>query len=316
MDKEKRDWLRARQQSIQAGNVAPILGEHPSKGGIDVWLEMTGEIEEEDAERLHFGHDMEEPIAKAYSRVTGRLYENPGDYYIHKHQDIPWLGATLDRVTWKTEIVSTKNYNIGFKDNYSGKGALECKAEGGYNKRDGRIVKPDEWKEEPHIWQTIQNQIQMACAGFSWGSLAAWFPGHVFRYHDHDYDPEFLTAIYPILEEFWGYVQRREPPPLRFQETKKLEAMKRLWNCDNGETVPLTHEQMVLVDRWEELKKEAKRCDNERKDIEAQIYEMIGSAAFGALPDGTMLVAKTVQNKGYTREVKPFEYRTLRRKKI
>lgn len=303
MDKAKQDWLRARQQSIQASDVAPILGEHPSKGGIDVWLEKMGEIEEEDAERLHFGHDMEEPIAKAYSRVTGRKYTNPGDYKIHHHPDIPWLGATLDRVI----LDETKTIQ---------EAALECKAEGGYNKRDGRIVKPDEWKEEPHIWQTIQNQIQMACAGFSWGSLAAWFPGHIFRYHDHDYAPEFLTAIYPILEEFWEHVRRREPPPLRFQETKKLEAMKRLWNRDNGETVPLTHEQMALIDRWEELKKEVKKCDNERNDIEAQIYEMIGSAAFGALPDGTMLVAKTVQNKGYTLEVKPFEYRTLKRRKV
>ena len=142
------------------------------------------------------------------------------------------------------------------------------------------------------------------------------FPGYDLRYVDLERDNEFLELIFPVLDEFWGYVQRREPPPLKFQETKKLQAMKRLWNRENGETIPLNHEQMEIIDLWELKKRAQKELDNERKDIEAQIYEMLGEAAFGALPDGTILTKKIIKKAGYTVEYKPTNYSQLSRKRM
>ena len=303
----KTDWLKQRKELLTASDVASVLGESPFKGGIDVYLDKIDSTvnDEEYALCLAYGHDVEEAIAKAYAHHTCREYVNPGDYYIHKHPDIPWLGATLDRVTWKPEDKEQAE-----------SGALECKSEGGVRRKEGRIVSASEWQADPHTWQVIQNQIQMHCAGFNWGSLAAMFPGYDLRYVDIERDNEFLEIIYPILDEFWGYVQRREPPPLKFQETKKLEAMKKLWNRENGETIPLTHEQMELIDLWE-LKKQAKKeIENETKDLEAQIYEMMKDAAFGALPDGTILCKKVINKKEYISHHKATSYPQLRRQRM
>ena len=300
---EKTKWLKERKIVLTASDWAAVLGESPFRGGIDVYLDKTNpDVEDEEYVRhLAYGHDIEEGIAKAYNHHTGRNFENPGDYYMHVHPDIPWLGATLDRVTW---------------DDKSNKGALECKSEGGLRRRGQQLVTADDGQQDPHIWQVIQVQAQMACAGFEWGSLAAMFPGYDLRYIDLERDKEFFELIFPVLDEFWGYVQRKEPPPLEFQKTKKLQAMKRLWNRENGETIPLSHEQMEIIDLWELKKQARKELDKEREDLEAQIYEMLGKAAFGALPDGTIVTKKIITKKGYTVNVKPTSYPQLSRKRV
>lgn len=307
MKPEHTDWLKQRKILLTASDIAAVLGESPFKGGIDVYLDKVDPKvkDEEYVRHLAYGHDVEEAIAKAYSHETGREYEDPGTFFVHVHPDIPWLGASLDRITWP---VDDKEHKDG--------GALECKSEGGMRRANGHYVTADDWQEDPHSWQIIQLQTQMQCARFQWGSLAAMFPGYDLRYVDQERDDELFEAIFPILEEFWGYVQRKEPPPLKFQETKKLAAMKRLWNRENGETIPLTHEQMQIIDRWEAAKETLAATKNLKEDLEAKVFEMLGSASFGALPDGTMLCKKIVNKKEYTAVHKATSYPQLRRKRV
>lgn len=303
IDKQKLDWLKARKQRIQASEVAAIIGEDPRRGPIDVYLDKTtDEIDENDKIWLAYGRDNETAIANAFQYITtGITVLDLGATTIQVHPDIPWLGSTWDRA-WIYDDDKKRVHH-----------PLECKNVSGFDNIDGKLkyIRPDEWKVDPPENNLIQNQIQQSCGQSPLGTVCAMFPGTQVRYVHQERDDEFLELIYPVLDEFWGRVQRREPPSLESQPVKRLEAMKRLWSRESGETVPMTTDDLALVDQWEMAKATGREADKQAKEIQAQLWERLGEATFGALPDGTMLALKTQTRKEHT--VKASEFRVMRR---
>lgn len=286
-------WLKERKELLTASDVAAILGENPFKNNVMVYMDkISDEICQEDKDHLKFGRDVEGAIANLYESKTGYRVQDPGETRILRHPDIEWLGATLDRYTYRLEEVDAIRV------------PLELKHVGGFG------VYKDDWVEDPPSYNQIQLQIQCACDKAPFGVLAGMFPGYDLGYKEIEYSESFFETIYPVLDEFWNHNVKKKIPPALIEHSKNLESMKALYCEENGETVVIEAADFDNVIAWESLKHNRSELNSQIKDLESKIREKVGNATFARLPDGRFLTLKTTKRKGYT--VEPKEFRTLR----
>ena len=289
-------WLAKRREMITASDWAAILGFDPRRSALDVFVSKKTGAELEDNDALLLGRVMEPGISAAYVQKTGRHVFDPGDYTIFQHPDIPWLGATLDRVTWQLD---------DDWENLPG-APLELKHAGSQ--------KRCEWKEGCPLWVEIQLQGQTACYSSTWGAYCGVIGGQSIHLGDIGRNDAFIESTIPVLEAFRKRLADNDPPPPT--SPKDLDAIKALYALDNGDSVPLDGDALELVNAWEAAKLSVKEVTGRKEELEAKIRATLGEATFGLLNDGTMVTLKTTKNKGYTKTVQPFEYRTLRRVEI
>jgi putative phage-type endonuclease len=98
----KKLWLAERRRGIGGSDAAAILGFSPWKSPIEVYLEKTGEVEEQPEDKqkqflLDLGQDLEPVIAKLYERETGRELVKPAPAR-WRHPKYPVLIGTPDRI--------------------------------------------------------------------------------------------------------------------------------------------------------------------------------------------------------------------------
>lgn len=300
-DKRER-WLAARREMIGASDVPAILGVDVRSGPLAIYAQkVSDKADPADRAWMKFGRRVEGAIADWYADETGREAADLGGCEIQRHPDLPFLGATLDRLTAGNEA-HPDPLGKPCSRTTANAAPLEAKAVAGF--------KAHEWRDDPPLPAVVQVQIQMACTGAQWGSLAALLGGVSFVWRDLLRDDAFLAAAYPRLEAFWLRVQRREPP-----EADALpgtsEAIRRLWSDADGETVTLDQEAAELVTAWESAKSGIGTQKDTADEKENKLRVLLGSASFGRLPDGSVLTLKVTKRAGYS--VEPCEYRTLRR---
>lgn len=300
MSNSRADWLAERRTLITASDAAAILGVDPWRGPLAVYAEKLG-IETVETKPMRWGRRVEGAIAEGYSEETGRMVLDLGATTIQRHPDIPWLGATLDRLQHGSEATPAPGLPGG--DVAVRPAPLECKAVAG--------TKAADWREEPPLGYQVQVQIQMACTGASWGSLCALIGGVSLAWKDLLRHDAFLAGALPKLEEFWLRVKRKDPP-----EADALPgtttAIRRLWADEDGDTVALNDPlDLQQADQLEAARAAVTEADDRVLLLENQLRQRLGSATFGALPDGSFLTLKTTERAGYT--VAPTRYRALRR---
>lgn len=288
-------WRAIRRELVTASDAAAILGADTHRGPLSVYADKVSGIEQEDRLPMRRGRRFEAAIADEYGEQMRRPVEPLRAFEISLHPDLPWLGATLDRLTLGT---------LQAPDPFGGcdtRGPLQIKM---------AIGSASEWSEEdPPLRFVIQVQIEMACYGARWGSLCALTGPGPLKVHDLERDDAFLAEAIPRLEEFRDRVRRREPPPAdALPETAR--ALSRLWPADDGSTVLLDRAALDTVNRWEAAQAREQKAAAEAAAATNELHRRLGPAAFGSLPDGSYLSLKTTRRGGYT--VKPARYRTLR----
>ena len=293
---KREQWLIGRRESIGASEAAAVLGFDPRRDALSVYAEKIGVLEVEETPWMRWGRRVEDAIALGYADETKRPVIDEGGLHISRHPDIPWLGATLDRITEGIEETPAP---------CAGKGPLEIKAVGAFSRQD--------WRDEPPTHYQIQLQVQMACTGAEWGSLCALIGGLSLAWADLKRDDRFLAVALPKLEAFWRCVRLREPPVVDRAKSATWDALNALWPDDNGEAIALPGDTLQLVSEWEAHKEQRKQAEQHADDLEVVLRERMGSAAVGMLADGTSLSLKKQERAGYTRTVPPTSFRVLRR---
>lgn len=116
---DRKAWLDARRQGLGGSDAAVVLGISKWKSPWDLWLEKTGQAvdaEDEDDEkrqnRLFFGSESEEMIAKWFTMKTGKKLRKCGMLRSNEH---PFMIADIDRLVVGenaiVEIKTTSAYN-------------------------------------------------------------------------------------------------------------------------------------------------------------------------------------------------------------
>ncbi len=286
-DKRTR-WLAARRSVVTASDCAAILGEDPRRGPLAVYAAKVGEFEVEETLPMRRGRRFEAAIGDEYSDQTGRRVLLVPEYELLCHPGAPWLAATLDRKT----ILDEAGERV----------PLEIKM---------ALGSASTWKDAPPLGYQVQVQVQIACAGATWGALCGMVGPGPLKTFDLPYSQAFLEAALPRLEAFWLAVKRREPP-----EADSLpgtsDAIRKLWADEDGQTIPLDREALEMADALDQAKLREGAAAETVKELGNKLRARLGSASFGALPDGTYLDLNEVKKKGHT--VKPTKYRVLKRR--
>lgn len=292
---DRESWLQARRLLIGASDTAGIFGVgYSDQSPITIFDSKINPPRETTdpakLKRFKIGRLMEPALRAVFSEETGLPCASPGDFAIHRHRDLPWLGASLDAFTRHDEY---------------GYCPVELKNVSNFAR--------EEWDDdEPPLKFNVQLQHQLAVTGASHGFLLGLIGGNEPVVKTIERSQRFIDNMLARLEEFWGYVERRELPPVDTSiATAKL--LGKLFPEDTGGTVFLDAEAKDWIDDIEGSKETIKTAEAVKTAAENQLKAAMKDNSFAELPDGRRYSWKTQSRKGYY--VEPTSFRVLRRAK-
>lgn len=283
-------WLEARKKGIGGSEAAAVLGISPWVSPLALYLRKTGQMpEQESSERMQWGLDLEDAVAKYYERETGRKLYSPQPYTIFQSQKYPFMQCTIDKLIEQ------------FDDR--GPGVVQIKTAG-----PGMI---SEWQEEVPLYYQVQIQHEMAVMGYKWGSFAVFFGDYKGLIVDVERNERFVQILIEKEGEFWQRIQDENPPPIDDSESSK-EALHHQYGQDSGESIALPGDALHWDRELEELKAQEKELKKQKTALENKIKNELGFNTYGVLPNGTTYSWKTHEREGFW--VDATTVRTLRRK--
>lgn len=238
-------WLMERQKGLGGSDIGKLLGF--SGCPWDVWLDKHGRgADDVDTEAMEFGRELEEPIARIFSRRTGiPLIQPPGMY---ANNSRPWMLANVDRLAYDP-------------DTFEVQGPVECKNRGEFQLADWE---DDEAPEAPAI-QDLWYQI---VGGWRRGWVAAAVGGNKLRWHEVEYREDLAQHLVEWAEDWWTrhIVEGEEPPADGLPGTKDILA--HLWDVKEDEVTEVAAEQARnLQRRYKALEAAIKRAQRRLDEV-------------------------------------------------
>jgi predicted phage-related endonuclease len=164
----------------------------------------------------------------------------------------------------------------------------------------------DQWTDiKPPAHISLQVQHQLACAGFSWGAIAALVVGEgplePFWYLTEP-DQAVIGVIEARISEFWDRVRRNDPPPVTGTE-REYDILRAL-HPEIKKDVTITSEDDTLADdarimRWAQDQNSAN--DKTVATIKTKLAAVMGDADLLMMP--TAGVRRRKHGKGWRFEV-------------
>lgn len=252
-DMSREDWLAARTSGIGGSDAAAIVGLNPKKTPYQVYLEKRGEAEPEDLsdnERVYWGNELEEPIARRYALKMGVRVARVNQ--ILRHPDLPYIIGNIDR-----RVVGQSR-------------GLECKNVGYDVAHFG-----DQWGESgtdlvPPMY-FIQVQHYYLVREFDAYDLAALIGGNDHRIYHIPADAATLDMMKQMYAAFWHCVQTGQPPAA----TTLHEAYMRF---PRSMPDPIEANDTIAADvtALRELKASIKTLETECDSVQARIGTYMG----------------------------------------
>lgn len=241
------EWLGLRK--IGSSDAAAVVGLNPYRSMYRVWAEKVGVLEaEEESEAMRWGSLLEPVIAAEFEHRTGlvTLKNNA----LLEHPEHSFMTATVDY--WVTE-----NGEMGI---------LECKNTGfwaGVN-----------WEGNIPDSAHVQVAHQLAVTGLKFAYIAALIGGNRLVWHRIERDEALIATLIKHEADFWAMVESRTAPALESSDNDLMSSLYPVSHDGELEFTDPSIERELL--RLEEIKAQAKRLDDERDQIEANIKAAMG----------------------------------------
>ena len=260
MDADREKWLEIRRGSIGGSDAAAILGLNPWKSAYTLWLEKTGQLQEEDKstnEAVHFGSILEEVVAREFCQREGKKVKRCG---LYRSRELPFLTASFDRLI------------IGEA------AGLEIKT--------ANAFKREEWEagEIPPAYY-LQCQHYMFVSGLPRWYLACLVGGNHYVSWIVERDENDLSILIEAEKTFWDKVHRGVMPDLDGSESTTA-ALKSVFHGGDADPVPLPMDAAPLLTRWDELKKLEAGIKTEKQEIQNKLCGFLGDNEIGILGEG------------------------------
>lgn len=197
------EWLDARTLGITGSDALAAMGADPRKQRTALWIEKTqGRIVEE-TEAMVMGRILEDAVKRGFEWKSG--LEVLDSDALYRSVAWPWMLATPD----------------GFVRDTNGRlGLFEAKTTTVYLEEDwanGNIP----------ARAAAQTMHYLAVTGLPFAFVAVLIDNKV-QYRHFERDEELIATLVAAEEEFWGYVQRREMPPITFAPDRG-DVIDHLW---------------------------------------------------------------------------------------
>jgi predicted phage-related endonuclease len=194
---DRDEWLAMRQKHIGASEIAALFGVQANYAlsHFDLWHVKKGNAPPPfvGGPRVNWGKRLEDVIAEAaaeefhYTSYKGRFAIC---------DDCHGMSATLDY-----EVESDP------KGEFTGPGVMECKAV-------DWLQHKKTWVDgEPPFQILLQEQAQMACAGYSWGTTPHLIGGNNLQDYRFVARPGLIAEMKARVNAFWQSIRDNIPPP-------------------------------------------------------------------------------------------------------
>lgn len=221
-DLNRDQWLQVRKGGIGSSDAAAAVGLNPYKSQLELWMEKTGQDEQlpkvdpqDESSPLYWGTLLEPIVAAHYTRRTGNKVRRVNA--VLQHPTEPWMLANLDR-----EVMGTPEVQI-----------LECKTAG--------INGARLWKDGVPEYVQLQVMHQLAVTGAQAADVAVLIGGQDLQVHRIERDEALIANLMALERQFWGHVQRCEPPPADGSDSADV-ALRALYPRDSGQTLDLSQD--------------------------------------------------------------------------
>lgn len=205
------EQLEIRKNGIGSSDAATILKLSPYCTPYQLWLNKTGQVEEEKIavnDIRYIGNVLEEPIARLFSEIHSLPLEEVNDTL--KHPDYPWMICHLDRkVIGKNEIVECKNVSLRSFMAYQW---------------------GNEFTDQIPLHYLLQVQHQLAITGYEHAYVAVLVGGSQFKTYEVNRDEKIISKLIEKERYFWEehVLKKIPPPPLDSSDISNL------YPADNG----------------------------------------------------------------------------------
>lgn len=279
----RQEWLARRRESLGASEAAAALGVSPWQTPVELWQRKLGLIGEQDeSEAMRWGSLLEPVILAEYQRRTGRRVVATQEFL--SHPGYPFLTATLDARCDDGRLVEVKTASAWAKE------------------------WGDEGSDEVPETYLVQVAQQLAVTGAKVADVAVLIGGQRLRVFTVERDEILIEYVLMRGQRFWACVESREPPTWGRLDAASLAirhpecAGDAMWSIEDAESVA------AMVAQYETDGREAKLIDDRREHCKGLILAAMGSAQFGALPDGRRIkrFRQEVPGRSVAYEAKPY----------
>ncbi len=226
-----------RRKSIGGSDAAAAVNLSPWSTPYKLWLEKTGQSDEDDLSNndfIHFGNVLEDIVATEFVRRKAIDRENPETIRVARvnqrivHPEHSWMTANIDR-----RIIGRRE-------------GLECKTASLY------VAK--EWGHEGDqipIQYLIQVMHYLAVTGWDAWHVAVLIAGNDFRMFRITRNEEMIEDLIQREHEFWECVLKREPP-----DPVTLDDAYMRWPKDYGNPIVASPNARRAYDRLMKLREQ------------------------------------------------------------
>ena len=247
------EWLAYRQKSIGGSDASSIIGLNPYSSPYTVWADKLGKLPpKDDCEAMRQGRDLEFYVAQRFCEATGKKVRRENNILINP--DYPFAHANVDRMVVgedagleckTTSVLNLKNFKNGsFPDNYY-----------------------------------VQCVHYLMVTGCKKWYLAVLVLNKGFMVFESERDEDEIAALAKSEEEFWKYVEAKEPPsPDGTAST--TDTISAIYPESNGETVNLFAYESELK-QYVALTDQIKELEMLKDEMANRVKDFLGKAGKG-----------------------------------
>jgi len=267
----KEDWLAARCQDLTSTEVSALFGCCPYFTEFELWHNKMSQtwVEIDDNERMFWGRELEEPIAKAVAKREGW---NIRKFKTYVRIPSLRLGASFDY-----RILGDPKANFEIKN----VDWLQAKQKWIFEK---------DWVEAPpHIEFQVQHQLLVS--GLKEARIACLVGGNDVRVVTRYANEKVHDAIKAKAAAFWASVDSGEEPEPDFErDASFIMALNQY--AEAGKVVETEDQTIIdMCSQYAKLGKSVGEMSKARDAIKAQLVTKIGDAE-KVLMDGFTISAK------------------------
>lgn len=273
-------------EGIGGSMCAAIMGMDKNKSPYDAYLNFTDpstRVDLSDNEPVLWGQLLELPIGMEAARRLGiEVAHQPA---LVKHPSIPVMQAHLDfRVVNQNALLEVKARGLNMLKQYD--------------------LTTEELEDGDRVLDTeaIQVHHYLAVTGFDLAYLGVLIGGQKLLTFKIKRDPDICALIEEKCVEFWGYVERREPPPpINVSDTRKMWPSQRPGSFIEADEVLASY-----VDQRKALKKQIKDATEQLTFIDFRIQSAMKDAEELRIGGKKVLTWKEQKRDAYTVEATTF----------
>ena len=267
---ERLAFLKGRQSSIGASDIAAVLGMSRYRGPHDVYRSKIRPVSRKDVmntARQEYGIQMEAGLAKLYSLEYGVALENPGKL---THPEFPFFSCTPDR------LVARQRKGVEIKT-------------ASWNVRNDWVVGDENEVKVPTEYY-LQCQWCMAIMDYPKWDLYVSIAGDPPLTFPQERDDELVADMMGAAKTFWeDHVVKRVPPPIDGTSACNDHLQEKYYG-EREDTIYLTPDDPMLAifAEYREILAREKMLKEQKQLVVNQLIDTLGESTKLSSPIGTM----------------------------